>query len=116
MTLPQLQELKEIEDKARKELAAVSDEGALESWRITHLGRRSRLNLLLRGLASLPLDERRQVGEAANRLRSALEEELSQRQVQLREAAVTAVVEGGTTTVAPRAMRDSYTNAAPRGG
>jgi phenylalanyl-tRNA synthetase alpha chain len=95
MTLPQLRELKEIEDKARTELAAVSDERALESWRIAHLGRRSRLSLVLRALASLPLDERRQVGHAANRLRSELEEVLSQRQAQLREAAVTAVVESG---------------------
>ena len=95
MTLPQLQELKEIEDKARAEVAAVCDERALESWRITYLGRRSRLNLILRGLVSLPLEEKRQVGAAANRLRSELEEVLSQRQAQLREAALTAVVERG---------------------
>ncbi|GAG21513.1 unnamed protein product, partial [marine sediment metagenome] len=95
MTSPQPQELKEIEAKARTELAAVADEQALESWRITCLGRRSRLSLILRGLASLPLEERRQVGAAANRLRSELEEELGQRQAQLRQAAVTAVVESG---------------------
>ncbi len=95
MTSPQPQELKEIEAKARTELAAVADEQALESWRITYLGRRSRLSLILRGLASLPLEERRQVGAAANRLRSELEEELGQRQAQLRQAAVTAVVESG---------------------
>jgi phenylalanyl-tRNA synthetase alpha chain len=95
MTLPQPQELKKIEDEARTELAAVSDEGALESWRITYLGRRSRLSSILRSLASLPLEERRQLGAAANRLRSELEEVLSQRQAQLREAAVTAVVEKG---------------------
>jgi phenylalanyl-tRNA synthetase alpha chain len=95
MTLPQVDELKDIEDKARKDLAAVVDEEGLEAWRITHLGRRSRLSLLLRTLATLPLEERRKVGAAANRLRSELEEVLGQRQAQLREAAVTAVVESG---------------------
>ena len=69
MDLPLLQELDDIRAKASADLAAASDEAALESWRIAYLGRRSRLNLILRGLASLPLDERRPVGAAANRLR-----------------------------------------------
>ena len=72
MDLPLLKELDDIQANASADLAAADDEAALESWRVAHLGRRSRLNLILRGLASLPLDERRPVGAAANRHRAAI--------------------------------------------
>ncbi|MDP2948192.1 MAG: phenylalanine--tRNA ligase subunit alpha, partial [Chloroflexota bacterium] len=90
-----MQELKQIEDAAKAELAAAADESALETWRVVHLGRRSRLNLLLRGLASLSLEERRQVGTVANRLRQELEEALAQRQDHLRQTDVAAAIQRG---------------------
>jgi len=95
MTPAPLQELKQIEDAAKAELAAAADESALETWRVAHLGRRSRLNLLLRGLACLPLEERRQVGAVANRLRQELEEALAQRRDYLRQTALTAAIQRG---------------------
>jgi len=95
MDLPLLQELTDIQARARAELAAAADDAALESWRVAYLGRRSRLNLILRGLASLPLNERRPVGAAANRLRQELQDALDQRQAGLHEDAVTAAIQTG---------------------
>ena len=95
MTSTPLQELRQIEDAAKAELAAAANESALETWRVAHLGRRSRLNLLLRGLASLSLEERRQVGAVANRLRQELEEALAQRQDHLRQTDVAAAIQRG---------------------
>ena len=106
MDLPLLKELDDIQTKARADLAAASDEAALESWRVAYLGRRSRLNLILRGLASLPLDERRPVGGAANRLRQELEEALTQRLAALHEEAVTTTIETGRLDVTPRGRGD----------
>ncbi len=93
MTSPHLDELKDIEAEAKAQLEALTDEASLEAWRVSHLGRRSRLNALLRGLASLPLEERRQVGAVANRLRQDLQEALQGKQSQTREASVAAEIE-----------------------
>ncbi|MBI1884892.1 MAG: phenylalanine--tRNA ligase subunit alpha [Chloroflexi bacterium] len=90
-----LEELKEIEVAARSQLAEARDDAALEEWRIAYLGRRGRLTLVLRALASLPLEERRKVGAEANRLKEALGAALAQRQAQLEEARLTAVMERG---------------------
>ena len=71
-----LDDLRDIEGRAKSELEAVADEAALEAWRVAYLGRKGRLTLVLRGLASLPAEERRQVGAAANRLKGLLEDHL----------------------------------------
>ncbi len=93
MTSSQLDELSDIEDKAKAQLEGIADEPSLEEWRVAHLGRRSPLNALLRGLGSLPLEERREVGAVANRLRRELEEALGEKQRQMHEASVAATIE-----------------------
>jgi phenylalanyl-tRNA synthetase alpha chain len=68
-----IDELKTIEERARAELAAAGDEESLAAWRIEYLGRKGRLTSILRGLGSLPVEERRNLGTAANRLKEELE-------------------------------------------
>jgi phenylalanyl-tRNA synthetase alpha chain len=63
-------ELKNIEEQARAELAAAADEASLEAWRVTWLGRKGRLTSVLRGLSDLPIEERRHAGAAANSVKS----------------------------------------------
>lgn len=58
----------------------------MESWRVRFLGRRGEVTRVLRALPSLPLEERRNVGAAANRLRSELEDRLKERQRAIMEA------------------------------
>jgi phenylalanyl-tRNA synthetase alpha chain len=79
------QQLESVEHAALAELEQASDASALERWRTTHLGRRSGLSDLLGGLGKLPKDERAAVGQAANRVKRALENAHSGREATLRK-------------------------------
>lgn len=67
-----MRRIEEIRKDALKALGDVSDAGALEKVRIKYLGRKGELTGILRSLKDVPLAERRQVGAAANALRSEL--------------------------------------------
>ncbi len=65
----------QIEDIRRRALAALeeaSDLPSLQSWEREFLGSRGALTLFLRGLGSLPADERPAAGRAANALKEEL--------------------------------------------
>ncbi|MCH8008538.1 MAG: phenylalanine--tRNA ligase subunit alpha [Chloroflexi bacterium] len=66
-------DLEEFAAKARADLAAATDEAALEAWRVAHLGRKGTLTSVLRGLGGLEMDERRRIGGEANKLKNELE-------------------------------------------
>ena len=89
------EELRELASGARAELAAASDEAALETWRIAYLGRKGRLTLVLRRLSELPLEERRRLGKEANPLRQELESALEEKRQELQQRRVTTAVEAG---------------------
>jgi phenylalanyl-tRNA synthetase alpha chain len=74
-----LQHLEEIKVKALGELDGAGDVKELEDWRIRYLGKKSRLNDILRGLSQLPIEERKKVGAEANRLKAELGGSLKQR-------------------------------------
>src|SRR3972149_6184369 len=80
--------LTQIESQARSEL----DADALERWRVSYLGRRGRLTLVLRGLTGLPLEERKNVGAQANRLKRELEAELQEKKARLGQSATEALI------------------------
>lgn len=90
-----LAQLQKIDKQAQAELATAHDAAALEAWRVAYLGRRGRLTLILRDLGSLPLQERKRVGAAANQLKQALEAALQERQARLQEARLAQAVEMG---------------------
>lgn len=69
-------ELEELKDNALLELEKISDETSLDGWRIQYLGRKSRLNAILRGLGSLAPEKRRALGAIANQVRVELESAL----------------------------------------
>ncbi len=81
-----LHRIEEINSKAIEELDGIEQFKKLEDWRVTYLGRKGALTQILRGLSSLPLEERREVGAAANELKVLLEERFSQKQEALKEA------------------------------
>jgi len=89
-----LDSVSEIETSALKRLDAVSDAAQLEEWRLAYLGRKGALTGVLRGLASLPIDERRRLGADANRIKLALEAAFAARRKQLEQARVEQVIEG----------------------
>ena len=85
--------LDDVEENALRELASSEAEAQLEEWRIRYLGRNGQLTAILRGLGSLPPEERRTVGAAANQAKSRLEEALAQRRGELRDAQQTSRAE-----------------------
>src|SRR5208283_731474 len=68
-----IQRLSELKLTALRELEAVNDLPNLESWRVRYLGRKSELTNMLRGLAELPIEERKSAGALANRIKGELE-------------------------------------------
>ncbi|MCX6010818.1 MAG: phenylalanine--tRNA ligase subunit alpha [Chloroflexi bacterium] len=68
-----IKQLEELKQKAAQELEAVSDDKELEAWRVRYLGKKSQLTGILRGLAQLPMEERKRVGARANEIRAELE-------------------------------------------
>ena len=69
-----------VRDDALAALARTESPEDLEAWRIAFLGRRGHLTGLLRAVGSLPPDQRRAAGEAANRAKSDLESALAERE------------------------------------
>ena len=84
--------LEEIESQALSDLGAVADGDALERWRVAYLGRRGRLTRVLRGLADLPLEERKRVGDKANRLKQELEGAVREKRARLAMSATEALI------------------------
>jgi phenylalanyl-tRNA synthetase alpha chain len=74
-----IDKLGEIERSALAALQSVQDEAALESWRVTYLGRNSELMQAFSGLGKLSQEERPAVGQAANRVKTTLETALSEK-------------------------------------
>ena len=76
----------ELAARALSELESAADSRALDEWRASFLGRRGEFTALLRGLGSLPAEERPKVGAAANAARRALESALAEREEAIRQA------------------------------
>ena len=82
-----LKKLDQTRSKAIDELSSLSDLKGLEDWRIRHLGKKSALTQILRGLAELPLEERKAVGASANEAKVLLERYYGQKKETLRQEA-----------------------------
>jgi phenylalanyl-tRNA synthetase alpha chain len=74
-----LDKLKEIEKNALDALGSVKDQDALEAWRVAYLGRNSPVMGVFSGLGQLSKEERPAVGQAANKVKVALEAALAER-------------------------------------
>jgi phenylalanyl-tRNA synthetase alpha chain len=90
-----LKQLNDIKSKALDELGSLSELKETEEWRVRYLGRKGALTQILRGLSSLPLEQRREIGTAANELKALFEQSLSQKQEALREAELAGLMERG---------------------
>lgn len=91
----QTNDVRDIENAALRELEAAAGLEAIEAWRVSYLGRRGRLTLVLRSLSSLPLEERRLVGAQANAAKERLEAAYRRRRLELEEAEVAKTIETG---------------------
>ena len=82
-----LQKLTEINSIAIDEMRNLSDLKELEAWRVRYLGKKSELTQLLRGVASLSIDNRKVMGASANELRATLERQYSEKKDAIKERA-----------------------------
>lgn len=80
-------ELEHIKEIALKDFENLRDLASLELKRIEHLGRSSGLSNFLRSLKERTAEDRRVLGEAANRLRTELEQKFSDLKNSLAETA-----------------------------
>lgn len=81
-----LDTLEELKTKALGELENLNDRNGIEAWRVGYLGRKGALTKILRSLPDLAIEERREAGSAANKLKALLEESLANKQESLKKA------------------------------
>src|ERR671929_126246 len=72
--------LDQLRSEAEAAIAQAGTTQELEELRVKYLGRKSELTTILRGISSLPPEERGPTGKAANEARQTLEEVLGLRQ------------------------------------
>lgn len=82
--------LEALREEALAGIAAAQDVRALQELRVRYLGKKGALTEILRGMGSLPPEERPRVGELANEVRRTLEAALAERQMVLERAALEA--------------------------
>lgn len=83
-----LDQLNDIENKAKQALRSVQDEAALENWRVVYLGRNSALMAVFDGLGSIPKEVRPAIGKRANEVKKLLESALESRSEEMAQAAL----------------------------
>ena len=93
MTQSTAQSIEDLTQNALQELSQIDNPDELEQWRVRILGRRGELTGILRGLAQLDLEERRQVGALGNQAKAALEEGLEKRGRDISEARLAQVAD-----------------------
>ena len=89
----ELAKLEEIKSTALAALADVSDEEALEAWRVAHLGRSSPVMGVFSSMGKMDKELRPVMGKVANQVRQALETTLAEQQGALQEAALQKALE-----------------------
>ncbi len=72
-----LEDVTRLEKEALERISQADSLEGLKQLRITYLGRKGPLVSMLRGLGQLEIEERKQVGAAANRVRDNLEKQLT---------------------------------------
>lgn len=85
-------ELQSLKGMTLERIEAASDLAALDSVRVEVLGKKGSLTGVLRGLGSLPAEERPAVGKVSNEVRQAIEQAIDARKAVLGEAALEARV------------------------
>lgn len=80
------EKLEALREQALRELEDLHTPKDLEEFRIRVMGKKGSLTEVLRGMGSLPAEERPKVGQLVNQLRSELETALAQRETEIQEA------------------------------
>ena len=84
-----IQQVQELKSQALRELGAIGGPEDLERWRISYLGRKGSLTQILRGLGSLPQEERKRAGSSANEAKREMESALTQKEESFKQRELT---------------------------
>ena len=82
-----------LEGEIAAEVKAAADLERLDALRVAYLGKKGRVTELVKGVSSLPVEERPKAGQAFNVLKRRIEELLAERRAALAESALTARLE-----------------------
>ena len=85
-----MQEIQKLVEAAYVEIDAAAELSALDAVRVSYLGKKGQLTALLKGLSSLPAEERPQAGQAINEAKQAVQERLNSRREALESEALAA--------------------------
>lgn len=97
-----LDELHAIKTEALNALAGLSDETALENFRVAYLGKKGKVTTLSAGMRDVPPDRKKDVGALLNEVREAIVAGILERQSALQSAKDAAAVEGVDVTLPGR--------------
>ena len=82
------QQITDLREKALGELSAITLSSELEAWRVRYLGKKSQLTEILRRLAALSIEERKETGAISNTLKIELESAFKAKEEALREMGI----------------------------
>lgn len=94
-----IERIRELQSEAEAAIGAAMGSDALEELRVRYLGRKAELPMMLRGVASLPAEQRGAVGREANLTRNALEALIERRSSEMRLAELESKLVGDTIDV-----------------
>ena len=80
------QELEAIRQRAISELEAAKGQQELETLRVKYLGKKGEVTAILKKIGSLSAEERPVIGQLANEVRTMIEDEITKRAAELKEA------------------------------
>jgi len=83
LTMQIIQELNGILEDARTKIQNTKSLKSLEGFRVKYLGRKSRIISILKGLGTLPKNERPVTGKASNEIKQKIEQALEERKEEL---------------------------------
>jgi len=82
-------QIEALKATALQKLESIDNAKDLDAWRVRYLGKKSELTGILRGLATLSLEERKTVGALANQVKTDLEEKLKAKEQALLDVRIT---------------------------
>lgn len=89
-TTDALASLNSLQERAAGELTAAGDEAALRAWNTKYFGNSGEMNAAMKLVGKLPPDQRKDYGQAANRVKQSLQESYEQALAAAKERALEA--------------------------
>ena len=109
-----LDELKSLEENLMADIAAATDEAAIEAVRVGAIGKKGSVSEQLKTLGKMTPEERQVMGPAINGLRDRITTAIAARKAELREAAIEARLATETVAVTPHPPKPAVSIRSPR--